>query len=159
MRGTGFWWHNKLYTVRKWIATQKNVMAVTEFISLSPWLPTQCLNQLIYLSNPGLLPFCVLTTSQVISGWLPTCDSANTWCFYSATPLEDQAAKNMTWYHTQSHYPDTELSSYCLILLMQSTKLDSDKYKFSKPLVWLDQESNSRRSRPWILRSTNLSTA
>ena len=43
----------KLYTMRKWITAQLNVIAVTGFISLSPGSPTQCLNQLSYLPTPS----------------------------------------------------------------------------------------------------------
>ena len=49
MRGTGIWWHCKIYTAGKWIAAQLNVMAVTWFVHLSPGSPTQCLNQVSYL--------------------------------------------------------------------------------------------------------------
>ena len=42
------------------------------------------------------------------------------------------------WYPTQSHYPDTEPARPCPIIIMLSTWLGSDKYKFYKPLVWLD---------------------
>ena len=44
----------------------------------------------------------------------------------------------MTWYPTQSHYPDTRPASPCPILIMPSTWLGSDKYQFDKLLVWLD---------------------
>ena len=44
---------------------------------------------------------------------------------------------------THSHYPDTEPTSLCPILLMPSDRLGSDKYEFDKSLVWLDQEPNS----------------
>ena len=49
MRETGLWWRCKLYTEGKWISAQLNVMTVTGFIPLSPWLPTHHLNQLSYL--------------------------------------------------------------------------------------------------------------
>ena len=42
-----------------------------------------------------------------------------------------------------SHYPDSEITSICTTLLMQSTRLGSDKYQIYKPLVWLDREPNS----------------
>ena len=48
-----------------------------------------------------LLFLYVLATSMVISGWVPTFDSAHAWCLYSAAPLRDQAASTMTWYPTQ----------------------------------------------------------
>ena len=61
-----------------------------------------------------LLLFYVLATSVVISGRVQTCDSAHSWQLYSAALLRDQATSTMTWYPTQSHYPDTQLTSPCL---------------------------------------------
>ena len=58
--------------------------------------------------------------------------------FYNAVPLENQAMSTMTWYPTQSYYPDPEPTSPCLILIMPSTWLESHKYKLYKSLVWLD---------------------
>ena len=46
-------------------------------------------------------------------------------------------------YPTQSHYPDTELTSYCLILIMPKARIGSNEYKLCKSLVWVDQEPNS----------------
>ena len=40
----------------------------------------------------------------------------------------------MTQYSTELHYPDTELTSPCPILVMASVRLDSDKYTF---FAWL----------------------
>ena len=70
------------------------------------------------VSTPGycLLLFCVLATSEVISGRVPTCDSAHSWWFNSAAPLGDQATRTMIWYCTQSHYPDPEPISPCPVL-------------------------------------------
>ena len=56
----------------------------------------------------------------------------------------NQATNTMTWYSPQSHYPDIEKTSACLILIISSTWLGSDKYQFDKSLVWLDQGSNPR---------------
>ena len=47
-----------------------------------------------------LLLFYVLATSNVISWRLPTCDSANSWRLYSATPLRNQAASTMIRFPT-----------------------------------------------------------
>ena len=63
---------------------------------------------------------------------------------YSTVPLGNPAVSTMIPYSTQSHYPDTEPTSPCPIWIMLSTWLGSDKYQFSKSLVWLDQGSNSR---------------
>ena len=73
----------------------------------------------------------------------PTGDSAHSWWLYSAAQLGYQAASTMTC-TTQSHYPDTEPTSPCPILLMLSANLGSDKYQFYKSLVWIDHEPNSR---------------
>ena len=89
------------------------------------------------------LEFYILLTSKVISGRVQTCNSVHSWWFYSAAPLSHQAANTMTWYLTQWHYTDTELTSPCLILLMQSTKLGSEKYQFGRPLIWVYGELNS----------------
>ena len=91
-----------------------------------------------------LLEFYVLTTAEIISGLVLTCDSVNSWWGSSAGALGDQATSTMTWYSTQSHDPDTELTSPYTILIMSSAKLESDKYQFYKSLVWLDRESNFR---------------
>ena len=65
-----------------------------------------------------LLEFDVLTTSKVISGWVPTCDSVHSWRLYSAAPLGSQAASNMTRYLTQLHYPNTVPTNPCSILII-----------------------------------------
>ena len=51
---------------------------------------------------------------------------------------ENQAISTITWYPTQPHYPDTELTSPCPILIIPGTWLGSNKYQFYKSLVWLD---------------------
>ena len=63
---------------------------------------------------------------------------------YGAAPLGDQSISTMTWYLTQSHYPTTELTSLCPILLMSSVRLDSDEYQCGMSLVGLGQVSNTR---------------
>ena len=57
------------------------------------------------------LLFYVITKSKVISEWVPNCDSAQSWRLYSAAPLGDQPTSTITWYSTQSHYPDTNKST------------------------------------------------
>ena len=59
--------------------------------------------------------FYVLETSMVRT--VPTSDSTHSRQLYSATPLEDHTAGTMTRYHTQLHYPDTELTRSCHILV------------------------------------------
>ena len=82
------------------------------------------------------LLFYVLATSKVISGWVPTCDSAHSWRLYGAAPLEDQAISTMTWYPTQSHDPDIKPTSLCLIPIMPSTWPRSSMHTFLNH--WLD---------------------
>ena len=52
-----------------------------------------------------LFEFCGLATSKDISGLVSTCDSADSWWFYGAASLGNQAISTMTWYPTHSHYP------------------------------------------------------
>ena len=116
-----------------------------------------------------LLVIYVLTTCMVISRWVPTsatifkmlicmvptCKGAHSWWLYNATQLGDQAVGTMTQYPTQSHYPDTELSSSCPILVMPNARLGSNTCQFSKSgLARLGFEfwifcTGSRRSTYW----------
>ena len=75
----------------------------------------------------GVREFYVLATSRIIIGVVLICDNVQSWRLSSIAPLGNQAAGTMTQYPTQSHYPNTELPSPCLILLMPSTRLGSDK--------------------------------
>ena len=68
--------------------------------------------------------------TSLVGGRVPTCDSAHSWLLDSAASLEHEAAGIMTYYPTQSHYPDTERTSPCPILIMLSARLVSDKYQF-----------------------------
>ena len=63
---------------------------------------------------------------MVVSGQVTTCDSVHSWQWYSAAPLENQAAVTMTRHPIQSHYPDTVLTSPCPILVTQSARLGID---------------------------------
>ena len=63
----------------------------------------------------------------------------HSWRLYSAPPLGNRHARTMIPFPTQSHYPDTELTSTSPILVMSSARLESDKYQFDKSL-----EINSR---------------
>ena len=49
---------------------------------------------------------------------------------HCAAPLENQATSTMIKYPTQLHYPATEPTSPCPILIMPSAWLGSDKYTF-----------------------------
>ena len=89
---------------------------------------TVCYIRPFYLG--WLLEFYVLGTCKVISGWIPSCDSAQPWWPYSPAPLWDQASSTMTQCSTQSHYPDPEPTSPCPILIISSTWLGSDRYQF-----------------------------
>ena len=70
----------------------------------------------------------ILATSKVISGRVPTCCSAHSWQLYSVTCLGKQVTSNMTWYPTQSYYPDTEPINNWLVLIMPNTWLGSDNH-------------------------------
>ena len=74
-----------------------------------------------------LFEFHVLPAPNVISTRVPTGDKVPSWVFYSAPPLGNPSADTMTWYPTQSLYPDTELTSPCPILIVSYTRLGSDK--------------------------------
>ena len=89
--------------------------------------------QPFHAGHPGWLVIGVLRPSNIynfISGWALTCDSAHSWRLYNPAPLGDQVVNTMTWYPTQSDYPDTKSTSPCPILIMQSAWLESDKYTF-----------------------------
>ena len=64
-----------------------------------------------------------MTTSNVISGRVPTCDIAQLWRIYSAASI-------MTWDPNESRNLDTESTSPCHILIMPSSWVGSDKYQF-----------------------------
>ena len=57
--------------------------------------------------------------------WVPTCDSAISGQLYSTASLEHQATDSMTCYPTESHYPDTEPTNPCHILIMLSAMLEA----------------------------------
>ena len=62
---------------------------------------------------------------------------------------------------TQFHYPDTELTSPCSILLMLNTKQGSNNYQFDKSLAWLDQEwipKSPTRDAPYSTNSATMSS-
>ena len=82
------------------------------------------------------LLFCFLATSNIVSGWVPICDSVRSWC------LENQAISPMTWYPNQSHYPDTEPTTPFPILIMPSTWLGSNTYH------WFDSTMGSNPRSP-----------
>ena len=73
--------------------------------------------------------YYVLATSNVKSGCILICESANSWWLYSAALQWDQATSTMTWYPDQSRYPDTEPTGSYPFLIMPSDWLGSDKYK------------------------------
>ena len=85
--------------------------------------------------------FYVIVTSKVMSAPELTCGNAHSWRFYSAASLRNRNVSSITWYLTQSHYADTELTSPFSILLMPSVRLGSDEYQFYKSLVWPDQKT------------------
>ena len=91
-----------------------------------------------------LLEFYVLAASTVISRHILIRDSAHSLRHYSAAELGDQATRTMTWYPSQSHYPDTEPTSSCPILIMPSAWLVRKRWScIFQPLVWLFWELRS----------------
>ena len=88
-----------------------------------------------------LLVFYVLATSKVILGRIPKSDSVHSLWLYSAASLGDQGASIMTYYVTQSHFPGTEPTSPCPILIMPSAWLGSDKHTFISH--WFDLNPSS----------------
>ena len=96
------------------------------------------------ISNKILLLFYILAASDVISGRVPTCDRMHSWWLYCAASLGQQAARTMTCYPTQSHYPDTEPTCPCSILIMPKYQTRKRQVSIVKSLLWLHQKSN-----PW----------
>ena len=58
----------------------------------------------------------------------------------------------MTWYPTQSYYPDTEPTSPCPILIMSSACLGSDKYKLLRHSFDSTGTGNLWHARPVLYR-------
>ena len=83
----------------------------------------------------------VTLSTKVMSGLVPTCDSAHSWWFHGVAFMGDQATSTITRYPAQSHYPYTKLTSPCPIWVILSSRLGRDKYQFYKSLVWLNRES------------------
>ena len=79
-----------------------------------------------------LLEFYALA---VISGGMGIDLTCTLLVTYSVAPLGKQTTGTMTQGPIQSHYPDSELTSSCPILLMPSARLESDKYQFYKSLL------------------------
>ena len=65
--------------------------------------------------------------------------SAHSWQLYSTAPLGEQAISAMTRNPTPSHYPDTETTIHCPILVKPSTGLCSDKDHFDNSSISLSQ--------------------
>ena len=63
-----------------------------------------------------------------------------------AALLGDQATSTMTWYPTHPHYPNTEPTSPCPILIMPSVQLGSDKYQLWSH--WFDSTRQLEPMRP-----------
>ena len=75
-----------------------------------------------------LLLFYIRTRSKVISRRAQTCDGVHACRVCSTATLGNLASSTMILYPTQSHYPETELTSSCPITIILSTWLESDKY-------------------------------
>ena len=103
-----------------------------------------------------LLEFYILAASKVISGWVLTCDSIESWRLHSVAPLGDQAASTMSWYPTQLYYPETGPTSPCPILIMPSTWLWSDMYKLLSYWIYSTRVWSPQSTKAWDRRSTYL---
>ena len=54
---------------------------------------------------------CFTVVGQArVGGWVPMCDSMQSWIIYSAASLGYEATGTMTSYPAQSHYPDADQS-------------------------------------------------
>ena len=100
------------------------------YLEWAIWLPPGYIGTDLHRTIRWLLELYVLATSKVISGCVRTYDSVNSWLLYSASPLRNQAAYMMTQYPTQSHYPNTELTSPYSILLMPSSRVGCENDNF-----------------------------
>ena len=110
--------------------------------------------QILEFLKSVCLLFYVLETSMVISGRVLTSDSAHSWWLYRAAALGHQAAGTVTCYPTQSHYPTTEQTSPCPMLIMPSAGLGSDKYQFKG--FWFDStrfRTFRPQTRSWYLQN------
>ena len=79
-------------------------------------------------------------TSPLEGGVVPICDSTHSWWLYSAASLQHQATCIITCYPTQSHYPYTEQTRPCAILITDRKTMEW-QVSILKSLVWLDQDS------------------
>ena len=67
---------------------------ITQQFNLSPL--RGCTRDSGWSVGRWMLEVYILATSKVISGRVPTCDSAHSWRIYSAAPLGDQVTSTMT---------------------------------------------------------------
>ena len=58
----------------------------------------------------GCWELYILAKSKLKPEWTLTYDSVHSWRLYGADLMGNQAASNITQYHIQSHYSDTELT-------------------------------------------------
>ena len=65
-----------------------------------------------------------------------TCDSAHSWWLYSALPFDTRGSIHHNRYPTQSHYPDTEPTTSCSILIMLSASYEATNINFVSQ--WFD---------------------
>ena len=119
--------------------TMSNTVCVWgEFVSLDAHLGNGTGPRTATMTGPILLTsglvryeaVCHSFGTSLMGGRVLTCDSAQSWGLYSAASLEQQATGTIICYTTQLHYPDTETTSPCPMLIMPSARLGSDKYQF-----------------------------
>ena len=104
-----------------------------------------------HMTSNGLTPVCtpcmwnsllfyVLAISKVMSGRVPTYDSAHSLGLYSAASLGHQATRTMTCYLTYSHYPDTQYVPYHSFPCPNNIEYQARKWQVSifKSLVFIE---------------------
>ena len=73
---------------------------------------------------------CCFTSQQHLRSHKDRCHSAHSWWLYNTNLLGNQATSTVTWYPTQSNFPDAEQTGPYPILIMQRAWLGSDNYQF-----------------------------
>ena len=104
-----------------------------------------------------LLEFYILATSTVISPREPTWNSAHSWWLHSAALLGNHAVSNMTWYPSQSHYPDTKQISPYHILITPNAWLGNNKYQFYKSRIRIREHRSTKTGDGRSINSSILS--
>ena len=100
-------WHSLIYIYIYNMCGIHNAYIIQDVYIYTTY-PWACVGLHVNTLYACLLLFYPLASYMVISGQNLACDSAHSLRLHSAAPLGNQAIRTMTWYPTQSHYPDTE---------------------------------------------------